>query len=123
LERALASDLNGTVKLDFRENGLICRIAFPVDRQAAVLREDAVAEIGAQSVDTWQVAELAPTRTTHGDQRSGARVLVVEDESLLALEVEHALNSAGSSVIGRSAISPRRCKPHGAKRSTLRFWT
>jgi PAS domain S-box-containing protein len=36
LEEALASDLNGTVKIDFHESGLRCLIVFPSDRQTIV---------------------------------------------------------------------------------------
>ena len=35
LERALASDLRGTVQLDFAEAGVQCAIAFPLSKQAA----------------------------------------------------------------------------------------
>jgi PAS domain S-box-containing protein len=36
LEKALVSDLNGIVKLDFHESGLRCLIEFPLDRQTIV---------------------------------------------------------------------------------------
>jgi len=42
LEKALASDLGGTVKMDFRQEGLMCLITFPVDRQTLAATEDEI---------------------------------------------------------------------------------
>jgi PAS domain S-box-containing protein len=100
LEKGLASDLRGTVELDFRDEGVICLIAFPLDQQAVQPHEDAVADSDNQTVDALQKPKLALRRTADGDQSLGARILVVKDEALVALEIERILNSAGASVIG-----------------------
>jgi PAS domain S-box-containing protein len=103
LERALASDLNGTVKLDFRPEGLTCLIAFPLNRHTGNIVERSMPvlnPIGSVRLPnlTSKGADLNPPR--NADFLSGVRVLIVEDEALLALEIQELLQSAGSTVIG-----------------------
>jgi len=102
LERALASDLNGTVKLDFRKEGLRCLIAFPLNRHTGKIVEQSTVlnPIGTVRLPslTSKAADRGPSRKA--DLLSGVRVLIVEDEALLALEIQELLQSAGSTVIG-----------------------
>jgi chemotaxis family two-component system sensor kinase Cph1 len=96
LERALASDLNGEVKLSFAKEGLRCLISFPLDRHSgararagAAARQDAAAS-----------PEPDYATAVHADIESQTRVLVVEDEALLAMELEELLDRAGCTVVG-----------------------
>jgi PAS domain S-box-containing protein len=103
LERALASDLDGTVKLDFRQEGLTCLIAFPLNRHTGRIIERSMAvrnPIGSVRLPGMisKAADRNPPR--NADLLSGVRVLIVEDEALLALEIQELLQSAGSTVIG-----------------------
>jgi PAS domain S-box-containing protein len=103
LERALASDLNGTVKLDFRKEGLTCLIAFPLGRYAATTTEGSVEALDPNNgVHLPGLVSVAAdrNRSSNADLLSGVRVLIVEDEGLLALEMQELLQSAGSTIIG-----------------------
>jgi PAS domain S-box-containing protein len=108
LERAMASDLNGDVELDFALEGLKCRIAFPLEGHwPAVIDEPArpfVADPSRPRLDP------APASRPHDDQAlRGKRVLVVEDEFFLRLELEEWLRSAGCAIIGPfGALEPAR---------------
>ena len=98
LERALASDLNGKVKLEFRKEGLQCLIAFPLDQLSADPNEYIRAR-GDTFADTGSVSSASPP--SYDRNRPGeARILVVEDESLLAMELEELLQSEGYSIVG-----------------------
>jgi PAS domain S-box-containing protein len=100
LEKALPSDLDGTVKLDFRATGLKCLITFPLDRHAFAATEDPAKPgvLGNTTVPSAlrTVTGAIPT----GDRLDGARILVVEDETLIALELDDLFRSAGLSVVG-----------------------
>jgi len=103
LEQALAADLNGTVKLDFREEGLTCLIAFPLNRYTGKTIERRMAVLS--PIAPVCLPSLTPmatdrSRPKNADLLSGVRVLIVEDEALLALEIQELLQSAGSTVIG-----------------------
>jgi len=100
LERALASDLGGTVKLDFPEEGLTCLIAFPLNRYTGKAIERSMAPIGPVSLPSLTSMATDRNRPRNADALSGVRVLIVEDEALLALEIQELLQSAGSTVIG-----------------------
>jgi two-component sensor histidine kinase len=95
LEKALPSDLNGTVKLDFHESGLACLITFPLDGHGIVTAEKVTARADA-STSQFDLAGTAG----NSDRLAEASVLIVEDETLLALELDDVFNSVGSNVIG-----------------------
>jgi len=90
------------VNLDFRQEGLRCLIAFPLGRYAGTTIEDSLREIG--SVDRVQPPGSTSTAVGHhftsADSLRGIRVLVVEDEMLVALEVQELLRSVGATIIG-----------------------
>jgi PAS domain S-box-containing protein len=98
LERALASDLNGEVKLDFAKDGLHCLISFPLDSHSAAQthaagpRRDAGAQTHSPPHD-----QHSASAHTEGRQ---ARVLIVEDEALLAMELEEFLDRGGYAIVG-----------------------
>jgi len=96
LERVLASDLNGTVALDFRAEGLRCTITFPLDRQVVSEAELAAGRFAPPADDAPPAPQPEPRR----DRLVGAHILLVEDEALLALELEQILGAAGATVIG-----------------------
>jgi PAS domain S-box-containing protein len=96
LERALASDLNGEVKLEFARDGLHCLISFPLDSHSA--------RAPTASPRQDRDAQTHPQRdqhvaSAHKDGRQ-ARVLIVEDEALLAMELEEFLDRGGYAIIG-----------------------
>jgi PAS domain S-box-containing protein len=100
LEKALASDLSGTVTQDFREKGLSCLITFPIDRHALAATEHEVSKVSHLENDTVYAPKDRLERTADSHRLTGVRVLLVEDESVLAIQLEQVLNSLGSSVIG-----------------------
>jgi len=100
LERALAADLGGSVELSFRKEGLHCAIALPLNPFPVKTKSDfqpANATEPGQSPDGH--ARLADNLTSFSDL-AAVRILVVEDEALVALEVQDLLNKVGSTVIG-----------------------
>jgi len=108
----MASDLAGRVKLDFVGEGLKCWIAFPLEGHSAAGADELA--------NTFEAAPSRPQNrlaTTAADLSGpndvsalrGKRVLVVEDEFLLRLELEEWLRSAGCAIIGPfSALEPAR---------------
>ncbi len=86
----LASDLGGEVHLEFAPQGLVCTIDVPYPRGAP------------------------------DEPRRPMRVLVVEDEFLVALQIEDDLVAAGYSVIGRSRASHSRFPQSAHTRSISR---
>jgi light-regulated signal transduction histidine kinase (bacteriophytochrome) len=90
IERSLAYETGGRVRLDFAPEGVACHVEMP-------LRQ--VAEAGAWAPGTAEPqAGLAAL--------GGASVLVAEDSSLVAMEIETALVAAGAEVIGPHARLP-----------------
>lgn len=105
LEQALAADLNGSVTLDFRKEGLSCRIRFSLAQHHMADGEGAAPMVDTPQSNGVPLAPIAPMpadpdRSTDIDHPNGARVLIVEDEGLLALQIEDIFQSAGSTVIG-----------------------
>ena len=79
IERVLASDLDGTVEVDFAGEGLNAPLPC---RWACTCRQ------------------VKPSELDHARPMNGLRVLIVEDEFLLAMSLEDDLVSAGCSPIG-----------------------
>ena len=90
IERTLAYEFGGAADLDFAPGGLRCRIAVPLPRVAVRRTQPA-----AGAADGGKPKKKAPRADL-----SGARVLVVEDSMLVALDLEAALAAAGAEVIG-----------------------
>lgn len=87
----VTGQLGGTVGFDWRPAGLRCEILIGADRVA--LREHAAAAPAANTPDDAQL----PGRL------EGRRVLIVEDEPLVALDVEETLRGLGCEVVGPTA--------------------
>ncbi|MTH79199.1 response regulator [Paracoccus aestuariivivens] len=89
LERALPFDLGGTSKLEFRSEGLVAEFTLPA-RFIRVLDEQ---------VDLIQ-PPLTPSRKRTANILMGARVLIVEDQALIAMSLEADLTDNGMQVSG-----------------------
>ena len=92
LEQVTPRELNGDVKVDYRPAGVTVRLE--AGPQAVAERPDVVPEVTAN-----RVTETAPT-SRGPTSLKGARVLIVEDAVLLALELETGLSDAGAEVVG-----------------------
>ncbi|HUP79613.1 MAG TPA: response regulator, partial [Pirellula sp.] len=96
LERALATDLQGTVQLDFAQQGLRCLINFPIEN-CAVNAED-----GMLHPSAVPHPESKPPRENGAKhlETTRPRILIVEDEFLLAMELQETLQSKNYFVVG-----------------------
>ena len=104
----MASDLNGQVKLDFVGEGLKCWIAFPLEGHSAAGADELANTFG---IDSSRPQNRAARLSCPNDMSAlrGKRVLVVEDEFFLRLELEGWLRSTGCAIIGPfSALEPAR---------------
>lgn len=92
LEQVTGRELNGDVHVDYRPAGVIVRMR--AGPQAMAERPEVMPDA--------PVARVTETMTTSDGSASlkGARVLIVEDAVLLALELETGLTDAGAQVVG-----------------------
>ncbi|MGR3571647.1 HWE histidine kinase domain-containing protein [Brevirhabdus sp.] len=88
IERVLTSELGGEVSLDYARAGLKVVIDLPLDNL--------------QTADGKIERSYSPADPVEGDCEAiqGKRVLVIEDESLVAQETANALHAAGCTVVG-----------------------
>lgn len=83
----------GSVDLRYGADGVCCDIRLPLPEQAPSARDGPAADAGGSAYSSpGHAAETGPL--------SGARILVVEDEPLIALEVADHLASAGADIVG-----------------------
>jgi PAS domain S-box-containing protein len=92
LEQVTPRELNGDIKVDYRPAGVTVRLE--AGPQAVAERPDVVPEVTANRVTETVPTSRGPTSL------KGARVLIVEDAVLLALELETGLSEAGAEVVG-----------------------
>jgi PAS domain S-box-containing protein len=92
LDQVTGRELNGEAEVDYRREGV--RVRLRAGPSAIVERPDVVPE-----APTKRIIETIMPDSGGGDLK-GARVLIVEDAVLLALELETGLSDAGASVIG-----------------------
>lgn len=96
IEACVADQSKGEVMFDWRASGLKCTLRIP----------DAFGE----SEPPWdkELRRPAPIETPHGHRAlAGARVMLVEDEALIALMVGDILSGSGAEVIGPfSTLAP-----------------
>ena len=92
LEDVTSRELNGRTSIDYRPAGVVARLQ--AGAAAVAPRPEMVPEA--------PVARVAETLVTAAGPASlkGARVLIVEDAVLLAMELEGGLSDAGAQVIG-----------------------
>ena len=104
IERSLPYMLGGDSRVEFHSDGVECTIRFP---------------LGARPFPTPMRARIDAVQTS----LKGRRILVVEDEFLIAMEVEDVLRALGAEVVGpfgRLEPALERCI---GKTSTARFST
>jgi PAS domain S-box-containing protein len=106
LSRMIEATLGGAAELEFPQEGLIWKLKCPL---ASVL------EGGPTNVTTPPVSAPIPFPR-------GPRVLIVEDELLVALEIERALLSGGFAIAGfaaRAEAAIRMIEEHGCEAAVL----
>ncbi len=89
IETSLAYELGGTVQLCFPAAGLTCTVVVPWDQIASLAEPPAPPSAPARAGTTYLLAALG-----------GKRVLVVEDNALLAANIVRNLKMVGVSVVG-----------------------
>jgi PAS domain S-box-containing protein len=92
LEQVTGRELNGETGIDYRPSGVVARLR--AGAAAVAPRPETVPEAPAT-----RIAETVATSSGPANLR-GARVLIVEDAVLLAMELETGLSDAGAQVIG-----------------------
>jgi len=90
----------GEASIEYRTDGLTCEIKLPLPEAARSAGADAAASktSGAPSL----LAAPSERRTLHGK-----RILLIEDEPLVAMDVESTLTAAGCKVVGQAATLER----------------
>ncbi len=92
LNQVTGRELNGGTAVEYRPNGVVARLS--AGPQAMAERPDVMPH----APTTWMTETVA---TSAGPPNlKGARVLIVEDAVLLALELETGLSDAGAKVVG-----------------------
>jgi PAS domain S-box-containing protein len=92
LEQVTGRELNGGTSVDFRPAGVVAKLrAGPA---AVAPRPETVPEAPVARIAETVITSSGPTNLR------GARVLIVEDAVLLAMELETGLSDAGAQVIG-----------------------
>jgi len=94
LEQVTGRELNGHAEIEYRPSGV--RVRLRAGAGAIAPRPETVPEAPPARV----TETLAPGLGGGGFNLKGARVLIVEDAVLLALELETGLSEAGADVIG-----------------------
>ena len=92
LEQVTSRELNGQTTIDYRPSGVVARLR--AGAAAVAMRPDTVPEAPAARVTETVATSAGPASLR------GARVLIVEDAVLLAMELEMGLSDAGATVVG-----------------------
>lgn len=90
IERSLDAN-NGDAAIRYGPDGLICDIRLPLPDGPSVLR-------GAPEFERARDIYAPPRPETNSTRLTGRRVLVIEDEPLIAMDVESQLEAAGCKV-------------------------
>lgn len=94
IQGAIEHQLCGKVDLEWAREGLVCRIGFPLVEQA----EPVLPAVSAPRAKPPPSADAAVTL-------KDKRVLIVDDEALIALTMKQALQEQGSTVVGPARSS------------------
>src|SRR5262245_7761017 len=89
----------GEASVDYRTDGLTCEIKLPLPEAARPSMDAAASKIA-----------TGPSLLAQPDNRrtlQGKRILVIEDEPLVAMDVESSLTAAGCEVVGPAATLER----------------
>lgn len=92
LEQVTGRELNGEAAIEYRPSGVRARLV--ASAAAVAPRPESVPEVTPSRVVETVAAARAPRSL------KGARVLIVEDAVLLALELETGLSDAGAEIVG-----------------------
>jgi CheY-like chemotaxis protein len=90
MQASVERQLKGKVRLDWEAQGLSCELALPSDQVVAAPSPARV--VGGEAEERTKAAPAASSE--------GMRVLVVEDEALIAMQIEDALAGSGCRVVG-----------------------
>lgn len=93
IRTSIERQLGGKLKLDWQSSGLVCDIQVPLENVVGISEGNPA---GAGREDFAELSRDRPPLT-------GRRVLVVEDESMIALQIEQALDEAGCTIVGPAA--------------------
>jgi PAS domain S-box-containing protein len=91
IEQTLRAD-GGEASFHYNTNGVTCEIKFP-------LTEKAQRNIGTDAAAAKSTAQLLQPRGNQPDL-SGKRILIIEDEPLVSMDMESSLTAAGCEVVG-----------------------
>jgi PAS domain S-box-containing protein len=94
IERTLDSN-GGTASIRYDANGVSCSMRLPLSGDEQTQYRAAKSVIDAQ--------EMRSTHRENGSSMNGKRILLIEDEALVAMEIESELIAAGCEVIGPAA--------------------
>jgi CheY-like chemotaxis protein len=89
IETSLTHEFDAEARLEFPPEGVRCVVSIPLHRIAAAERDPVRDPDGAPPPTAQGGADLA-----------GARVLVVEDDALIGLDIRDGLEDAGATVVG-----------------------
>ena len=102
IERAVTQQMRGTVAMEFRASGLVCELDIPMRVM------DGMDEFTAETSGATEAPEME--MAVRDTPRNGLRVLVVEDDALVAQSLELMLGRLGCHVIGPVSTSEEACK-------------
>jgi PAS domain S-box-containing protein len=91
MQASVERQLKGKVRLDWEPHGLTCELALPAEQIVAAAGD------GWLEKDKTGAASKLPSA---GGSSEGLRVLVLEDEALIAMQIEDALAAAACTVVG-----------------------
>jgi CheY-like chemotaxis protein len=91
MQASVERQLKGKVRLDWEPHGLTCELALPA--------EQIVAAAGDNWLEKDKTGATAKVPSA-GASSEGLRVLVLEDEALIAMQIEDALAAAACTVVG-----------------------
>jgi light-regulated signal transduction histidine kinase (bacteriophytochrome) len=96
IEQALAMETDGLATLDYRPDGVVCRVALPAASLASTVVFGAAASIAAPAV------AAQPQRQTNG-----VRVLLIEDSFMIVSMLELVFESFGWTMVGPATRIPK----------------
>jgi PAS domain S-box-containing protein len=95
MRASVERQLKGTVSLDWDPAGLVCELTLPAEQLVAT---------GASRTEAGAARHKEPP--ARNPRVEGCRVLVLEDEALIAMQVEDALSAVGCLVVGPATRIP-----------------
>jgi PAS domain S-box-containing protein len=90
MQASVERQLKGKVRLEWAAEGLSCELALPADQIVA----------SPSAAAPRQEERSSRPKAGGGGSSAGMRVLVVEDEALIAMQIEQALAASGCHVVG-----------------------